>query len=69
MTNGNKVRDSQLSPRAAMRFHGFEAMTSPVLPGFQFSGETRKLDFVKNLAYARKEHMTRGILLWLRHCS
>lgn len=32
MTNGNKVRDSQLSRRTAMRLSGFEAMTGPVLP-------------------------------------
>lgn len=69
MTNGNKVRDSQLSRRAAMRLGGFEAMPGPVLPGFLFSGETRKLDFVKNLEYARKEHMTHGIHLWVRLCS
>lgn len=38
-----------------MRPSCFEAMAGPVLPGLQFSGETRKLDFVKNLEYGGKE--------------
>ena len=38
-----------------MRLSCFEAMTGQVLTGPWFSGETRKLDFIKNLEYGRKE--------------
>lgn len=38
-----------------MRFSCFEVMVGLVLLGFQFLGEIRKLDFVKNLEYGGKE--------------
>ena len=44
-----------LSWTGAMRLSCFEAMTGQVLTGPWFSGETRKLDFIKNLEYGRKE--------------